>query len=136
MVTREENAKAEGNKLGSEPRPPFPFGGLAGLVVLGLFLSIFFCPHSTMAVMGGPYRTAVAQVAACPRARAALGEDIHLGWFGFCYGSNHGSSGGFRVPVVGSRASGDLSFSFNGSAVSWSLVVPGGEADLDSKSCK
>ena len=70
MAVGDESAKAEGEKLGSEPRPPFPFGGLAGLVVVGLLLSVFFCPHSAMAVMGGPYRSAICagrRMPACTR---------------------------------------------------------------------
>ena len=97
-------------------------------------LLLALCPHVSMGLFGGPYRTAIAQVDACPRARAALGDDVHLGWFGFPYGSSFGSSGGFRVPVAGSKASGDLTYHFDGADVSWSLQVTRG-GDYDSRSC-
>lgn len=133
-----ERALARAKAEETPVAPPSKKSPLRRMAVLsGVLVCVFlvFCPHVSMAVMGGPWRKAVTELGGCKVARDALGDDIHLSWLGFPRGSNHGGSGAFRLPVSGSKASGDLDYSFHGDQVEWTLFVADRHI-VDDKACK
>jgi hypothetical protein len=99
-------------------------------IAIGL---VAFCPPITLRLIGGPIHAVLENVNTCDRVRAALGDDIGLGWFGFSYGSSFKSSGGFRAAIHGSKASGSLQYNWSGDTIDWSIASDG--QTIKSKEC-